>query len=254
MFIVPSGARRVVAKFVKLLKLLSYKQYRRFLFGWGVAAAVEHSAIVRVVRPMTLIDVGANIGQFSLVAHAEAPGLQIFAFEPHAQSAGVYRGAFSTFPRVHLLETAVGACAGTATLHVSGKSDSSSLLEISDEQVAYAPGTQRVADQAVCVTSIDLALKDFAIQSPCLLKIDVQGGELDVLRGSIQMFRKIDFIYCELSFREFYIGQPFASEVIDFLRKFGFTISAVHNLAYGVDGVAVQADFLFKRGEVTSVS
>jgi hypothetical protein len=75
----------------------------------------------------------------------------------------------------------------------------------------------------------------------------VQGAELEVLKGCASLLSSFDHIYAELSFVEFYSGQPLCDEVIAYLAQHGFALAGVYNLAADKDGVTVQADFLFSR-------
>jgi hypothetical protein len=85
-----------------------------------------------------------------------------------------------------------------------------------------------------------------------LLKIDVQGFEGAVLRGAGELLEHLQYVYCELSFRELYAGQCLADEVIEWLRSAGFGLSAINNLTYDKSSLPVQADFLFERLAVTT--
>ena len=91
-------------------------------------------------------------------------------------------------------------------------------------------------------------------RSPALLKLDVQGFEMDALRGCESLLHKFDLIYCECSFIELYTGQKLASDVIAWLAERDFPIKGIYNMSYDSDGVAIQADFLFQRELVKSHS
>ncbi|HKX35989.1 MAG TPA: FkbM family methyltransferase, partial [Rhizorhapis sp.] len=107
------------------------------------------------------------------------------------------------------------------------------------------PQTQTVGKLGVPVRPLRTMLPQ--IQAPALLKIDVQGAELEVLKGCGDMLAAFDHIYVELSFRELYLGQPLASEVICWLAERGFTACGVYNVSTIAGGASVQADFLFQR-------
>ena len=79
------------------------------------------------------------------------------------------------------------------------------------------------------------------------MKLDVQGFELQALKGCEAYFPYINWIYVECSFVELYEGQALAHEVIDELRLKGFVLMGVYNMSYDSNGQAIQADFLFKR-------
>jgi hypothetical protein len=81
---------------------------------------------------------------------------------------------------------------------------------------------------------------------PVMLKIDVQGAELDVLRG-ISGFDYVDFIYVELSFVELYDGQALFEDVRSYLVERGFKLRGVFNQVYTEQYGPTQADCLFAR-------
>ena len=211
----------------------------------GSAAAVEHEVSLSLIKPATIVDVGANVGQFSLIASAIHPQAQIFGFEPLPRAADVYEKVFAGRSNVTLFRHALGERAGTATLNLAGADDSSSLLPISDAMVSLYPQTRTVGKISVNVRPLRDVLPE--IVAPALLKIDVQGAELEVLKGCGEMLAAFDHIYVELSFTELYLGQPLASEVICYLAGRQFTVCGVYNVSTVAGGASVQADFLFQR-------
>ena len=85
-----------------------------------------------------------------------------------------------------------------------------------------------------------------SIGARALLKADVQGYELEVLKGAPLTFRRLRWIYLELSFVQLYEGQPLAAALISYLADHGFHIDdVVHVTRSG--GRAVQADLLFTQ-------
>ena len=83
------------------------------------------------------------------------------------------------------------------------------------------------------------------IQAPALLKLDVQGFELQALAGCEDVLDRFAWVYAECSFVELYAGQALADEVIAWLRDRNFALHGVYHMAYDARGRAVQADFLF---------
>ena len=180
----PRHARRLV----KLLRLLGDPVFRRGL-RFGVGAAIEHRAVVSPMALETVVDVGANAGQFSLLARALHPRARIVAFEPLARAAARYRRVFARDPGTMLHETAVAPRPGAATLHLSASPDSSSLLPITQRQSALFPGTEAVGTVQVEAGPLDAFVTRADLAPPALLKIDVQGFELEVLRASLSCSR-----------------------------------------------------------------
>lgn len=89
------------------------------------------------------------------------------------------------------------------------------------------------------------ALPAADIEAPALLKLDVQGFELQALAGCEPLLDRFAWVYVECSFVELYAGQAFADEVIAWLRERSFSLRGVFNMTYDAKGVALQADFLF---------
>ncbi|WP_461441697.1 FkbM family methyltransferase [Metallibacterium sp.] len=90
-------------------------------------------------------------------------------------------------------------------------------------------------------------IKPEQIIAPALLKLEVQGYELQALRGCEALLDRFQYVYCECSFVELYAGQALADAVISWLRERGLRLISVYNMANEEDGRAVQADFLFGR-------
>jgi len=80
-----------------------------------------------------------------------------------------------------------------------------------------------------------------------MLKIDVQGFELQALRGCEELLDCFTYIYVECSFTELYEGQALADEIIEWLRKRNFVLKGIYNPYYDANGVAIQGDFLFAK-------
>ncbi len=213
----------------------------------GVAAGVEHESVLRQLDCRTVVDIGANRGQFALAARHQWPSARLISFEPLPKPVAVFREVFAGDINTLLHEVAIGPRDQPGTMHLSAQDDSSSLLPISALQEDVFPGTEEVGTMTVRVAPLDSFLIEDAIVKPALLKIDVQGSEQDVLRGCESLLEQFKWVYCECSFMQLYSGQKLAGEVVTWLAAKGFAIRGVFNTAYDRKGRAVQADFLFER-------
>ncbi|AWN17517.1 Methyltransferase FkbM [Salinisphaera sp. LB1] len=193
------------------------------------------------------MDVGANRGQFALAARRCFPNARIVSFEPLSGPAAVYQAVFDEDRRARLVIAALGPEPGEAEIHRSARDDSSSLLPITAAQDALFPGTAEAGTETIRVARLAEHLSAEAIGTPALLKLDVQGFELQALAGCEDLLERFTWVYVECSFIELYVGQAFADEVIAWLRERGFQLCGVYHMAYDGDGRAVQADFLFRR-------
>jgi FkbM family methyltransferase len=235
-----------MGKTKKLFELLRTPAYWRGAVR-GVAASVEHERFLRNGSYGSILDVGANRGQFALAARKHQPTAMIFAFEPLDAPALLFRRMFGNDKKVHLINKALGSCQKFQQINISERDDSSSLLPIGSGQTAVFPGTGAMGVETVEVTTLDLEARSLNLCSPVLLKIDVQGFELEVLRGARECLSLIESVYVELSYLELYTGQPLAHEVMDWLREYGFVVSGVYNTVFAADGRPVQSDVYFRR-------
>ena len=230
----------------KFRVILRQPGLRRALFRYRVFAAVEHkNALSHSLS--TVVDVGANRGQFALSARCFAPQARIFSFEPLATPADLYRRIFVDDNAVKLYESAIGPESIVSSMYLSAKDDSSSLLPISNLQDQIFPGTNEIGTVSVRVAPLGTFINESDIVAPAMLKLDVQGYELDALRGCESLLHKFDWIYCECSFVELYSGQSLAADVINWLFERGFNIKGIYNPSYDRAGQAIQADFLFRK-------
>jgi FkbM family methyltransferase len=236
----------LLLRLTKLFHALRSARFRSALLRHGVLAATEHNPAI-AGEYGTLIDVGANVGQFSLAFREMHRAAQIHAFEPLEFAARVYREVFIGDQRTNLFQVALGSTPGNTKINVSARPDSSSILPISAIQAVNFPGTEHSHVQDITVVRLSDTLVNQILCGPVFMKIDVQGFELEALKGAEAVLPQIDSIYCECSFAELYSGQPAAAEVIAYLAERDFGLVGVYNNAYDKKKASIQADFLFRR-------
>ena len=158
--------------------------------------AVEHINAIKPLRPKTLIDVGANKGQFSIVARYLFPTAEIYGFEPIASEAARFQSVISG--PVQLFDIALSSESGKKPFYIASKKDSSSLMKpTANQKKAY--GTSLATLTEARTARLDDVLDCSLLPRPILLKIDVQGAELEVLKGGKQSISFFDFIYCDFN-------------------------------------------------------
>ena len=200
------------------------------------------------IRPRTVIDVGANVGQFACAA-LELWDVDVFhAFEPLKEAHQLLERHLARYRMAKLHSVAVGAEEGLLTLHVNAHSHSSSLLALGDGHRAAFPEAQPVADVQVSVRTLDVELAAEALTPPALLKLDVQGYERCVLDGGHATLRRIEWVVVELSFRPMYEGELSFLDMVAYMDRQGFRlVRPVGWLAAPATGEILQCDALFHR-------
>jgi FkbM family methyltransferase len=229
----------------KVLKIILHPRMRSVFFRHRVMAGVEHK-VVLLQDLATVVDIGANRGQFALAARAMS-GANVISFEPLPAVAKIFRTVFADDSAVKLHVAAIGDKYEKKRIHLSARDDSSSLLEIGEGQSEYFPGTQEVGSLEVQVGCLDQYVGKQEIIRPALLKLDVQGFEIQALQGCKTLLGNFDYVYCECSFVELYKDQKLAGDVIEFLRVAGFNLTGIYNPFYDRHGNCIQADLSFGR-------
>lgn len=157
--------------------------------GYGTATVAHEVAAIRDVLAggppvRVVVDVGANVGDWTAEALRAFPAAQVHAFEPSATCVGVLRARYGSEPRVHLTAAAVGAEAGSATLF--SDAPGSGLASLSRRDLKHV-GLSMDQEQTVEVVTLDAALPAADVDHVDVLKIDVEGHELDVLKGAAHL-------------------------------------------------------------------
>lgn len=233
----------------KLIAILRVAPYRAVLLRHGVAAAVEHAEALGGLKLRTVVDVGANRGQFALFAARTYPGARIVSFEPLAVPAARFSRVFAKERRVTLHHAALGPESGRSTMHVSSHDDSSSLLPITATQGRLFRGTNEVRTETVRTGPLSEFLDVSSIEEPALLKLDVQGYELEALRACEELLDKFAYVCAEASFVELYEGQVLADDLVAWLRGRGYELVRSYGAVSDEQGRKIQTDMLFKRND-----
>ena len=192
----------------------------------------------------TILDVGANIGQFTAAALGTWPDATLIAFEPLPDAARRLRGRPDR-SRVELHELAVGDRDGTITFHPHRYSLSSSVLPTLASFRDEGWGKESPPIETL-VRRLDTVLHDRVLRGPVLLKLDVQGYESAVLAGAARTLEQVDALVLEMAFSQSYEGQPLFPTVHRTLDENGWR--CVEPLDSRLVGSRIaEADFLYVR-------
>lgn len=233
----------MLAKIGKLVRAAPHPAFWRAM-SRGVMPTLEHRPVLAGLAPRTVIDVGANKGQFSTLARFLWPQAAIYAFEPLPEPSRRYRAAVGR--RATLFNVALGDIETTTDIHIASREDSSSLLPLGARQKQLF-AMEELTTLKVPVRRLDNVLADVAVAAPALLKIDVQGFEYEVLRGLGSLVDAIRWVYVEASFVELYEGQKLYPELVGLMSEIGYHEIGKSNPAHDLEGNEVQADILFER-------
>lgn len=144
-------------------------------------------------RPIgTVFDVGGNFGQSALLFHRWFPTARIVSFEPVPAIYAQMKERTLGYERIECVNVAVGASLGQIDIGIADAPGSHSAL-------LTRPGTKTVN---ASLTTVDAVMEQRSIQTIDLLKIDVEGFEMQVLRGAVEALAagRVRFVYVECVF------------------------------------------------------
>jgi FkbM family methyltransferase len=166
-----------------------------------------------------IIDVGANIGQFTNAVKLLYPMARVIAFEPDPEVFEDLRTNTASLDLVELHNVALGAQSTVLPFHRHVVSGASTFREIADP--VFLRSTLDVAVERMD----DIVAEDI---SPDLVKIDVEGYELETVRGAIETSRRARFLLLELS-----LGRPSGANNLRVIRVIADILPAARVVRFG---------------------
>lgn len=196
-------------------------------------------------NPWSLVDVGANVGDFVKAAANLRRFDSIYAFEPQPSCHDELVRSLKDLPRTTLIPAAVGRQEGSLDLHITANNRMASALP-PDETVkaAYSSGDFDVSEKiTVPMVTLDTTIPhDLEIG---LLKLDVQGFEIEVLAGASSTLRRTRAILVELNYVRHYENGAGFDEVYSALQSLGFRVFGISAPFTSTDAEPLWADALF---------
>ena len=182
-------------------------------------------------RGDVLYDVGANVGFFTVIGARLVGGVgSVVAFEPIAANAALVRrnADLNGFGTIDVIEKAVSDRSGTGELVIAAYSGGSAL------------STTTPPPDATSVVAVELITLDEFVDAghpaPTLVKIDVEGTEIEVLRGMVNVLRRdrpVVIVEIDDSSQQGYDSKLVPS--MEFIRSFGYDIEVLADSYAGDD-------------------
>ncbi len=196
----------------------------------------------------TVLDIGANIGQFARELRRAGYRGDMLSFEPlsavYASLLKVAEGdaSWHIAPRM-----ALGDVPGTAEINVAQNLASSSFLQVRQRSVQAAAESGYVAKEMISIYRLEDVL-DLHWSTPFAMKLDTQGFELRILSGAPNILAQTSLLMVEMSLVDLYDGGPGFAEMYRFLEAKGFRcVSLVQGFADNKRHELLQVDGVFVR-------
>ena len=195
----------------------------------------------------TIIDVGANSGQFTKVATHLYSQAQIHTFEPLPDLYSIIEKKFSSNPNINTYKIALGNEDGTILFNKNKFGHTSSILEINEENIHFTRKDNVLEQIRVQIKKLDSIALFTDKTHLSLLKLDVQGYELEVLKGADQTLKAIDYIIIEANLEELYSSQPSFTVMNNYLQMKGFELMGMLDFNLGNKNKYIEVDLLYRK-------
>jgi FkbM family methyltransferase len=198
-----------------------------------------------------VIDGGACVGDWTRLLKKVYPGAQVLMVEPQARHRptldAVCKGFGGSVSAAHVL---LGPAAQKdVPFNVlddgAGGTGSSVLAELSDVRRNVVPTPMTTLDALT-------AGRNFPV--PDLIKLDVQGFEIEALKGASRLLALVPLVLLEVSVQQYNEGSPLMHDVVHWMQGAGFQVFDVFDLTRRADGGLLQVDLLFVRKDSSLLS
>ncbi|MBR0660513.1 FkbM family methyltransferase [Neoroseomonas oryzicola] len=173
----------------------------------------------------TVLDVGANAGQFGTKLRGAGWKGHVVSFEPLSDAHAALRVVAGADALWDVAERcALGSSNGETEINVASNSWSSSILPMADLHRAAAPQSTYSHRETCPVRTLDYIIGSVFTDPTTLfaIKIDTQGYEKEVLEGLTERRSQVKVILCEMSLAELYEGAPDLKEMLSYLAAAGY--------------------------------
>lgn len=204
-----------------------------------------------------VFEFGARDCRETMAFHKNFPKAEIYTFECNPETLPICREKIKDAPQIHLIEKAVSDKEGELTFYqndkektetpfLDGNQGASSLFQANPDYPE-----EHYIQKPIKVTSV--TLESFLQQNPQIKNIDmlwmdIQGSELNALRGAGKRLSDIKLIHTEVEFFEMYKQQPLYKDIKKFLTENGFQFLCFSSFGkYAADAIFVNKKFSNKK-------
>lgn len=202
----------------------------------------------------TVLDVGANTGQFAVLVREALPDALIYSFEPIADCRARLVARMQHDAKFAAMPYALGAADVEADIHRNTFTPSSSLLPMAQLHKDLFPMASGGQPERIRVRPLDDVRPSLEVRPSLLIKVDVQGYEGEVIAGGPRTFNEATVAIIETAVETLYEGQPSFEDIFRRMDDLGFRFGGVSDQLLSPAGRPLQADVVFVRRGVLGAS
>lgn len=190
--------------------------------GYGTSTTTQEARLAMsffksMTSELKILDVGANIGDYTAACLEISEDVQIMSFEPSSVANLILRNRFAHLSTVRVIELALGAESGTKILY--SDEPGSGMASLTKRRLDHHKIFFSESEIVSVVTLDDWCKANKFI--PNLIKLDVEGHELEVLTGGIGILKEVDVVQfefggCNIDTRTYFQDFWYLFQALDF--------------------------------------
>jgi FkbM family methyltransferase len=221
----------------------------KFRFGLPTMDGLLRNAAANGFAPGTIVDIGANVGDWSRMASSIFPAAHIFMIEGNPDHSDRLRAAQSDIRGKSDYAIAVlgPEDRGEVNFHIVGPRSVAAGSGVLPELTTFDKTTVKLPMRTLDGL-VDRSWNGRPVELPVLMKLDVQGFELEVLRGGSKLLSKAELVILETALISYNAGGALFAEVIQFMANNGFvTYDFCGQFRRQTDSALFQTDVAFVK-------
>ena len=233
---------------MKGIRKFTYKVLNRLIHSNGFGNVELYKQLLRHLpdTPLNYVDVGAYDGDFFDVICKEKKIGNAILIEPQEDLYQKLVSKYKDRKWVELFPNLLSDHEGEFSFFVQEMKATSSILKMDEKIIGDDLNTHQNNELRLKATTLDLILKN-KLDTIDLLKIDVQGAELLVLKGGANILARTKRIWIEVSFLPLYRESAVFGDIHNFLYEKNFKLVTLLEGYTKRDGELLQADCLYEN-------
>ena len=233
-------------------KTVSFLNRKLKQYNNGIIRLAPFNGIPKNVNVKWVLDVGANVGDVAVNALKSYPHSQVICFEPVQATYSILSARLEPYSnRVHIFQCALSDKNEAGEINITTFHGANSISPQAKFHQDCNPHVRELGREKIKLVKLDDFAVNFPSQKIDVLKIDVEGHELSVLKGGIQFISKnVDVIIIEIALmRDHSWNNQAVFDIFSLLNEAGFCLINVMDLHHAEDYemLLVQMDCVFRH-------
>jgi FkbM family methyltransferase len=206
----------------QLIDFVDHKYYHEYSH---IHKSIQIAKTINTEEKGVILDIGGSVGTTAVLYAAAFPSDRIYVFEPIRSSFEKLQQNTRKYSNISVVNKAIGNETGKKTIQLANRISSSSLFNLkgSGHEEGFGNSISYAGTEDIEITTLNKYLTPGI--SIRIMKIDVQGYEIEVLLGASDHLQNVDLIVVEVSNHDGYESAPKYYEVDRVIRENGFVIS-----------------------------